>query len=70
MGKDFKMETVFGVPVINILWVIVAGKRFQSEDPAVQRNMTLLNQLFKSKVSSGQMRLLSIPCSWSGKAVL
>jgi hypothetical protein len=25
--KDFKMETVFGVPVINILWVIVAGKR-------------------------------------------
>jgi hypothetical protein len=27
VGKDFKMETVFGVPVINILWVIVAGKR-------------------------------------------
>jgi hypothetical protein len=24
--------------------------RFQSEDPVVQRNMTLLNKLFKSKV--------------------
>ncbi len=26
--------------------------RFQSEDPVVQRNMTLLNKLFKSKVMS------------------
>ena len=23
--SDFKMETVFGIPVINILWTIVAG---------------------------------------------
>ena len=23
--KDFKMDTVFGIPVINILWTIVAG---------------------------------------------
>ena len=24
--KDFKMDTVFGIPTINILWTIVAGK--------------------------------------------
>ena len=24
--KDFKMDTVFGIPVINILWTIVAGR--------------------------------------------
>ena len=38
------METVFGIPVINILWTIVAGKRFQMEDPKVQRIMSLLNR--------------------------
>jgi len=48
-NKDYKMDTQFGVPVINILWTIVAGKRFRSEDPQVQRMMILLNRLFKSK---------------------
>ena len=38
------MNTVFGVPVINILWTIVAGKRFQLDDPRVQRMMDLLNR--------------------------
>jgi len=47
--QDFKMNTVFGVPVINILWTIVAGKRFQSDDPTVQRMMDLLNRLFKGR---------------------
>ena len=54
--KDFKMDTVFGIPVINILWTIVAGERwhwwgffsaghrFQSDDPKVERMMTLLNK--------------------------
>ena len=41
---EFRMNTVFGVPVINILWTIVAGKRFQSDDPTVQRMMDLLNR--------------------------
>ena len=41
----FRMDTQFGVPVINILWTIVAGKRFRSEDPQVQRMMILLNRL-------------------------
>merc|ERR1719397_1762811 len=49
--KDFKMDTVFGIPVINILWTIVAGHRFQSDDPKVERMMTLLNKLFKSKIA-------------------
>ena len=41
------METVFGIPVINILWTIVAGKRFQMEDPKVQRIMSLLNRYLR-----------------------
>jgi len=49
--SDFKMETVFGIPVINILWTIVAGHRFNSDDPKVARMMTLLNKLFKSKIA-------------------
>jgi len=48
-NRDYKMNTQFGVPVINILWTIVAGRRFQSEDPQVQRMMVLLNRLFKGK---------------------
>ena len=56
-GKDFKMETVFGIPVINILWTIVAGTRFQSGDPEAEQMMGLLNRwggpttlrLFKAK---------------------
>jgi len=46
-NKDFRMETVFGVPVINVLWTIVAGRRFDREDWRVQRMMNLLNRLFK-----------------------
>jgi len=48
-GKDFHMSTVFGIPVINILWSIVAGTRFETEDPKAQRMMSLLNRLFKGK---------------------
>ena len=33
------METVFGIPVINVLWTIVAGKRFDRDDAKVQRMM-------------------------------
>ena len=35
---------MFGVPVINILWTIVAGRRFQLDDPRVERMMDLLNR--------------------------
>ena len=39
------MKTIFGIPVINVLWTIVAGKRFYREDYKVQRMMKLLNRL-------------------------
>ena len=38
-GRDFKMESVFGIPVINILWNIVAGRRFEREDVRVKTVM-------------------------------
>ena len=59
---EFRMNTVFGVPVINILWTIVAGKRFQSDDPTVQRMMDLLNRLFRCCPSVlCTMNLLTFP---------
>ena len=43
-GDIFRMESVFGIPVINILWTIVAGRRFQINDPKAVRMMSLLNR--------------------------
>ena len=40
----FRLTTQFGVPVINVLWTIVAGSRFHLEDPKVMRMMNLLNR--------------------------
>ena len=40
------MESVFGIPVINILWTIVAGRRFQIDDPKAVRMMGLLNRYY------------------------
>lgn len=42
------MNTDFGIPVINILWTIVAGKRFQMEDPQVKKMMEILNKYLNS----------------------
>ena len=47
-----RLNTEFGVPVINILWTIVAGRRFQFEDPQVQRMMNLLNRNVTSSVDT------------------
>ena len=41
-GRDFKMELVFGIPVINVLWNIVAGRRFEREDVRVKTVMEAL----------------------------
>ena len=47
-AKDFffnpKTMQVFGIPVINVLWTIVAGQRFNFKDPKAQRLMELLNR--------------------------
>ena len=43
-GKDFKMETVFSIPAINILWTIVAGTRFQLGDPEAEQLLGLINR--------------------------
>ena len=39
-----RLTTQFGVPVINVLWTIVAGRRFPLEEPKVMRMMNLLNR--------------------------
>ena len=61
-GDGHRPEQVFGIPVINVLWSIVAGHRFQVDDPRATRLMDLLNRcqaglnstlcrLFKSKIA-------------------
>ena len=61
-GDGDRPEQVFGIPVINVLWSIVAGHRFQVDDPRATRLMDLLNRwqaglnstlcrLFKSKIA-------------------
>ena len=56
--QDFRMNTVFGIPVINILWTIVAGRRFQLDDPRVERMMTLLNRFDSLSERRGERRVM------------
>ena len=43
-NKDFRMEEIFGIPAINLLWTIVAGERFENDDPKAQQLLSLLNR--------------------------
>ena len=40
---------VFGIPVINVLWTIVAGQRFNFANPKAQRLMELLNRCWPQR---------------------
>ena len=43
-SKVNSLFQVFGIPVINVLWTIVAGQRFNFANPKAQRLMELLNR--------------------------
>lgn len=55
-----RLTTEFGVPVINVLWTVVAGKRFQQEDPQVQRMMSLLNRLQRVGLVRAEISVLRL----------
>jgi len=50
-GKEMEMEMfTFAVPVLNVLWDMVAGHSFNREDKELRRILDLMNFTFASKV--------------------
>ncbi len=43
-----KIESTFNASIINVLWHIVASKRFDPESPRTKEVMGKLNKVFKS----------------------
>ena len=42
--------SIFAVPVLNVLWEMVAGHSFKREDHEVQKILKMMNWVFTSKV--------------------
>ena len=50
-GGEMEMEMfTFAVPVLNVLWDMVAGHAFKREDKELKRILDLMNYVFVSKV--------------------
>ena len=50
-GREMKMEMfTFAVPVLNVLWEMVAGHAFKREDKKLRRILDLMNWVFVSKI--------------------
>ena len=50
-GREMKMEMfTFAVPVLNVLWEMVAGHAFKREDRELKRILDLMNYVFVSKL--------------------
>nr|WBB44916.1 methyl farnesoate epoxidase [Chrysogorgia stellata] len=59
-GGLVKIDTIFNLPVINILWRIVTGRRYKIDDPEVLQIIRSINDF---AVSSAQNSVL-IPFPW------
>ena len=55
-GEDFCLRTDFNIPIINILWQLVAGSRFTEDDPEEQEVIASINKMFKN-----HMKMITIP---------
>ena len=51
--KDVLLETTYNTGIINVLWQIVASKRFEPDAPDTKRMIGLLNKQFKSGFKFG-----------------
>ena len=50
-GNEMTMEMfTFAVPVLNVLWDMVAGHAFKREDKELKRILDLMNYVFVSKL--------------------
>ena len=47
LGKPFKMQQIFNVAVVNGLWKILTGKRFDLDDPKLKDLVKRMDELFK-----------------------
>ena len=56
-GEDFLVQGVFNIPVINVLWKMVANKTFQWDSADGLRFIELTEEAFSTRVS----RLANIP---------
>ena len=55
-GEDFGLRTDFNIPIINILWQLVAGSRFTEDGPEEQEVIDSINKMFKD-----HMKMITIP---------
>lgn len=53
-GQPFFVQTLFNLVILNVLWTIVAGKRYELSDPQVQN----IVQLITSSVQVEKLRIL------------
>ncbi|XP_041987216.1 farnesoate epoxidase-like [Aricia agestis] len=52
-GQPIKANHMFNVPIINILWKLVAGKRYDIKDERLEQLCTLVYRSFKTNNMSG-----------------
>ena len=45
---DIEMDSTFNIAIINVLWQIVASKRFDHDAKDTQQMMNVLNKQFKA----------------------
>ena len=57
-GKDFLVDTIFNIPMINVLWQLVAGHRF---DEADSEGRTVINNIVK--IFQNYLTLVIFPLS-------
>ena len=66
--------SIFAVPVLNVLWEMVAGHAFQREDVEVQRILKMMNWVFTSKVISAintpALAILMVDCYFDAQRCL
>ena len=49
-GSSVKINSTFNAAIINVLWQIVASKRFEPDHPDTERMMAMLNAQFKAGI--------------------
>ena len=63
-NKEMKMEMfTFAVPVLNVLWDMVAGHAFKREDKELKRILDLMNFTFVSKLFAQSLPFF-YHCGW------
>ena len=50
-GEDFLIKGIFNIPVINVLWKMVANKTFQWDSPDGNRFVELMEEVFSTRIT-------------------